>query len=87
MDSDVDKGSEFGHVGDHAFKCHAGVKIADLLHALLKAGREELVARISSGLAQLFEDVVQSIDTGGNGAFVEVLEQRRLLYQLLDRNL
>src|SRR5258708_15738768 len=82
MDPDVDKGSEFGHVGDDAFKCHACVKVADLLHALPKAGRKELVARITSGPAQLFENVVQSVDTGGYAAFVEVLEQRWLLYQL-----
>ena len=78
MNADIDEGSELGHVGDDAFERHARLQVPDLLHVVLKAGREEFVARVASGLAQLFQNVVQSVDAGGEAALVDLLQQRRL---------
>src|SRR5271156_1515474 len=86
MDTDVDEGSEFGHVRDHAFKRHAGLKVADLLHAVVKAGRQELVARIASGFAEFLENVVQRVNAHGETAFVDLFQQGRLLDNPLDWN-
>ena len=71
MDAHVDEGSELGHVGDHAFERHPLPQVADLLYVVLETGRHKLVARIASRLAELFQNVVQGVDAGGEAALVD----------------
>ncbi len=84
MYADVDEGSKLGHVGDDAFEGHAGLKIANLIHAFLETGSDEFVARIAARLAELFQDVVEGEDARGEAGLVDLLQQRGLLDQFLD---
>src|ERR1700722_16403005 len=84
MNADVDESSELGDVGDDAFERHPHLQVRDLFHVVLKAGREKRITRVAPGLAQLFQNIVQSIDSGGQTAAVEFLQERRLFYEPLD---
>src|ERR1700722_8341099 len=83
MNADVDESSELGHIGDDAFERHPYLQVRDLLDVVLKAGREKRIARVAPGFAQLFQNIVQSIDSGGQTAAVEFLQQRGLFYEPL----
>ena len=87
MDAHIHKRSELGHVGDNAFQRHTRSEVANLLDALLEGGREKLVARVSAGFAQLLQNVVQRVYARGDAGLIQFVDQRRLLNQLLDRDL
>src|SRR5271157_171003 len=51
MNADVHESSELGHVGHHTFQHHAGLYIGEFAHLLVEAGRDELVAGVTSRFA------------------------------------
>src|SRR5579871_3446827 len=85
MDAHVNKGSELGHVGNNTFEQHPLLKVSDLLNAVHKIGREELIAWVASGFAEFFQDVGESVDANGDAAPVDFVEQSRLFDELLNR--
>src|SRR5436190_24019266 len=86
MDADIDEGAKFGHVGHHTFEYHPRLQIPDSFYVLVKARGEEFVARVASGLTELFQNVVQGVHAGGEGALIDLLQQRWLSNELLDGN-
>ena len=58
----VHKGAKGRHVADRAFQDHAGLQVADVLHALVEARHLEVRARVAAGLFQLAQDVFHRDD-------------------------
>ena len=59
MDTDVHKGPESGHVSDDSRKLHPWLQILHLVDTLLEGEELESRTRITSGLAELFQDVLE----------------------------
>ena len=58
VDADVDERAERGDVGHHALEDHAGLQVAQGVHALGEGRGLELGARVAAGLLQFLEYVV-----------------------------
>ena len=84
VDANIHEGPKLGDVGDDALKDHAGLNVGKLADVLGEIGGDELVARIATGLAQLFEDVRDGEGPGGELLCVDFGEELRALDEFGD---